>query len=241
MARNRNRPRRNSVFNLPGAFELFKPSKDLVLKNIWIFGPLYGVFFVFYLHSWLWSPLPHQTEHWWQHARDLSPGLAGSTLPFYGTFVVVGFSIIWLLLTLIVGTLVQIMAQSAQLDAVEHKHLDFQDLWHVARAQGWNLFKLYIAMTVAIVGTLFIFTRRYYLAPYVMLDNKTGVGEALKKSSSISGKNPGSVWAIIGVALFFGLISLVPYLGGLVAFALGCLYSIAPALRYQQLKQLSAQ
>jgi hypothetical protein len=239
MARTSKRARRTSPLNVPGAFELFTPSKEIVLRNIWIFGPLYAIPFIFWIHSWIWSPLPNQHVQWWGHADYFSSGWVGSPLPTYATFLVVGFSLLWLAIIGVIGTLVQVMSQTAQLRAVEGRPLDFHDLWLEAKGLGWSMFKLYALSALAIVFTLFIFTRRYFLAPYVMLDKKTGVRESMRKSAELSAKNPGSVWGIIGVIVLIGLIGIIPIVGGLASFIVGGLYSVAPALRYQQLKQLA--
>ena len=71
-----------------------------------------------------------------------------------------------------------------------------------------------------------------------MLDEKLGVRDSMHRSAELSKLNPGSVWGIIGVMLLIGLVNIIPILGGLASFALGGLYSVAPALRYQQLKKL---
>lgn len=135
--------------------------------------------------------------------------------------------------------MVQVMTQEAQLRAVEGGRLDFQDLWKVAKNMSWRMFKLYILSSLAIILTLFIFLRRYFLAPYVMLDKDVGVREAMRQSSELSAKNPGSVWGVIGVIVLIGFINILPIIGGLLSFAVGALYSVTPALRYQQLKQLA--
>jgi hypothetical protein len=88
-----------------------------------------------------------------------------------------------------------------------------------------------------IVGLVML--RRYLLAPYVMLDKKLGIRASMDRSAALSKLNTNSVWGIIGVMLLIGLINIVPILGGLVSFIVGSLYSIAPALRYEQLKKLS--
>ncbi|HET7529159.1 MAG TPA: hypothetical protein VFJ84_02955 [Candidatus Saccharimonadales bacterium] len=245
MSRTNNRPRRSSHLHIPGAFDLFGPSKRLVLDNIWIFGPLYAVPFIFWLHSWIWSPIPGQHVRFWQHSDLFSAGLSGSPAPAYPFYLLVGFNLLWLILALFIGGVIQIMTNAAQLDAVEHRTLDFQDLWQVVRKQGWPLFKLYVAMTAIIIGGLIllivpglIFIRRYMLAPYVMLERNTDVSESLKRSAELSGANPGAVWGIMGVMLLISLAGAVPYIGGLVSFVLGCLYSLAPVMRYQQLKRL---
>src|SRR6266404_505942 len=98
----------------------------------------------------------------WQHSRALSAGWPGSPLPTYGTFLVVGFSLLWFVIIGVIGTLVQVMTQAAQLRAVENRELDFQDLWKEAKNMGWSMFKLYVLSALAIVFSLFIFTRRYF-------------------------------------------------------------------------------
>lgn len=246
MPRTSNRPRRSSHLHIPSAFELFTPSKNLVLDNIWIFGPLYAVPFIFWLHSWIWSPIPGQRVRIWQHSDSFSAGWPGSPAPAYPFYLLVGFNLLWLILTFAVGSIAQMMSNAAQLDAVERRPLDFQDLWQVVKKQGWSLLKLYIVMSVIIMIGLvlfiipgLIFIRRYLLAPYVMLERKTGILDSLKQSAALSKANTGAIWGVLGVMLLISLVGFVPIIGGLASFALGCLYSLAPAMRYQQLKRLT--
>jgi hypothetical protein len=223
MAKTSKRARRTSTFYLPGAFDLFTTSKDIVLKNIWIFGPLYAVPLIFWIHSWIWSPLPTQKTHWWYNADGFSSGWPGGPVPTYFTFLVIGFSIFWALLIMGVGTIAQIMAQEAQLEGAEHKTIDFNNLWKVTKELGWRMLGLYILVgLVVLVGFILliipglIMIRRYLLAPYVMLDKKVGISEAM-----------------------IGLLNVIPIIGGLTSFIVGSLYSVAPALRYTQLKKLA--
>jgi hypothetical protein len=246
MARTSRRARRSSPLHLPSAFDLYTPSKQIVLSNIWIFGPLYAIPLVFWIHSWIWSPLPNQTVHWWQHSGSLSSAWPGGPLPTYGTFLVVGFSLLWFLIIGAIGTIAQIMAQAAQLQGAEHKHLDFHNLWGVVKELGWRMLGLYVVMGLLIfVGLVLlvipglILIRRFFLAPYVMLDKKIGIREALEESTRLSRLNTGSIWGIIGVMFLIGLLNIIPFIGGLISFAVGSLYSVAPALRYQQLKKLT--
>jgi hypothetical protein len=245
MARTSNRARRTSPLHLSSAFDLFKPSKEIVLNNIWIFGPLYAVPFIFWIHSWIWSPLPNQPTHWWQGARSLSSGWPGGPLPTYGTFLVVGFSLLWFVIIAALGTVAQIMSQAAQLQAAENKHLDFHNLWQVVKELGWRMLGLYIAVgLVVLVGFILLvipglfMIRRYFLAPYVMLDEKIGIRDAMDRSAELSKINTGSIWGIIGVMFLIGLVNVIPIIGGLASFGLGALYSMAPALRYRQLKHI---
>lgn len=246
MAHTHNRARRTSHLYLPSAFDLFTPSKNIVLENIWIFGPLYAVSFIFFVHSWLWSPVAGQHVRLWQHSDGFSSAWLSGPLPAYFSLLVVGFSLLWLVLTIIVGTAAQVMSQAAQLQAAENQHLDFHNLWQVVRRMGWRLLGLYIVMSLIFFVGLLLFIipglfmiRRYMLAPYVMIEKNAGIGESLARSAELSKRNTGSVWGLMGVMLLIGLVNIIPYFGGLAAFILGCLYSVAPALRYQQLKKLA--
>lgn len=239
MVRTSRRARRTSPLYLPGAFDLFTPSKQLVLKNIWIFGPLYAVFFIFYIHSWIWIPKPGQKVEFWQNAHGFSTAWPGAPLPTYLTFMVLGLSVLWFIIIFFIGTAAQIMSQRAQLDISEAKPLHFKYLFTPVREIGWQMLGLYLLSTLVIVFSFFILTRRYLLAPYVMLEKKTGILESMKISSELSGRNPGAVWGVIGVMVLIGLVNIVPRIGGLASFLLGSLYSLAPALRYQQLKKLT--
>jgi hypothetical protein len=244
----RTRARKNSPLYMPGAFDLFTPSKDLVLKNIWIFGPLYAISLVFYIHSWIWSPLPNHHISWWHNADGFSSGWPGAPFPGYFTFISVGFSLLWLLIIFFVGTAAQIMAQTAQLRVSDGRHTDFSHLWATVKELGWRVFGLYVVMAILIIigfvllivpGLLLI--RRFFFAPYIMLDEKTGIRESLDKSAELSRLNTGAVWGVIGVMFLIGLANIIPIIGGLAAFAFGSLYSVAPALRYQQFMKSAAR
>jgi hypothetical protein len=246
MAKTSKRARKTSPLYLPSAFDLFTPSKELVLKHIWIFGPLYAVPLILGIHDWIWSPSgPQDHGGWYQHAYGFSAS-PGNPFPDYGFSGIIGFSIIWFLFVLVAGTIAAIMSQAAQLNAAQGHRLDFHDLWEVVKKMGWRLLGLYIAtVVIVLVGLILlivpglIFLRRYYLAPYAMIDKNLSIGEALNKSAELSKLNTGAVWGLFGVMLLIGLIGIVPFIGGLVSFVVGSLYSVAPAMRYEQLKKLA--
>ena len=231
----RPRARRTSPLYMPSAFDLFKPSRDLILNNLNIFGPLYILPFFFWIHSWI--DTPASSGHWLSRASDANYSWSGFSAAYFA--ILIGFSILWLIIVLAGGTINQIMTQRAQLDIIEDKRPSFKKLWVTAKELGWRMLGLYIAIVVLIICTLGIFSRRYILAPYVMLEKKCSIGEALSESHRLSNINPGAVWGIIGVMILIGLCGIVPIIGSLASFVLGASYSIAPALRYQQLKKLS--
>ena len=243
MARHRNRPRQSSPLNLPSAFALFTSSKEIVLKNIWIFGPLYAVPLIFWIHSWIWTPTTIG-NNWWGRFSGAGSGWGASPISYWNE-AFIGFSIIWFLLAVVGGTIAQLMVLVASFQGSEHKALDFRELWQAVRKMGWRLIGLYLLVTLyVVVGFILliipglIMLRRYYLAPYVMIDKNCGIKEAMERSAAISKPYSGSIWGIIGVMILIGLVGIVPLIGWLASLLLGMFYVVAPALRYQQLKKL---
>lgn len=242
----RHRARLGSPLRLHGSFELFGQSRRLVQKNIWIFGPLYFLPLIFSFHSWEWTPaIGSQNGHWWTTYSWFGSGLSASSVPSYMWYSIVGFSVLWFLFVLAIGTLIQIMTQEAQLEAVEHKPLDFGRLWNVAKEMGWQMFGLYLLIGLYVFVGLILFIvpglimlRRYFLAPYVMLDTRCGIKEAMERSAEMTKPYSKYIWGVIGVMFLIGLLNVIPGVGWLVAFILGMFYSLAPALRYQELKNV---
>ena len=243
----KNRPRRGSPLRLTPSFELFGQSRDIVLKNVWIFGPLAILPVVFMFHTWLWTPAgPGEDPSHWDTVNWFSAGWFSVTFPTYIDAAFVGFSLMWLLLVLVGGFIVQIMNQAAQLEGSEGKTVGFGSIWKTTKELGLRMIGLYVLVGLVILGGFIlliipglIFLRRYFLSPYVLLDKKVGIREAMKRSADISKPHSGSVWGVIGLMFLIGLIGILPWIGWLIAFVLGLFYSVAPALRYQELKKLS--
>lgn len=242
------RARRTSPLRITPSFDLFKPSYRLVRKNIWIFGTLYFVPLVFWVHSWVWSSSSSNNPTWFNNLYGHSTlSSSWGSSPFTNlpdTFV--GFSIIWFLIVIIAGTIAQLMTVVAAYDASQDKVITFDKLWAVVKKIGWRLIGLYIVTGLVIfVGLILlivpglIMIRRYYLAPYVIINKNCGIREAMDRSAAISKPHSGYVWGVIGVTILIGLIGVIPLIGSLVAFIMGMFYSVAPALRYQELKKIS--
>ncbi len=246
MTARHHRARLGSPLRLYGAFELFGQSGRLVQKNIWVFAPLYVLPLIFSFHSWEWTPaIGSQNGHWWTVYSWFGSGLAASAVPSYMWYSFIGFSILWFLFVLAIGTVIQVMSQQAQLDATEGKPLNFVDLWKVAKEMSWRMFGLYLLIGLYVfVGLIFfiipglIMLRRYFLAPYIMLDTRCSVKEAMERSHEMTNPYSSYIWGIIGVMFLIGLLNVIPAVGWIVAFLLGMYYSVAPALRYQELKEI---
>ena len=94
-----------------------------------------------------------------------------------------------------------------------------------------------------IILPLILFTSRYYLANYYLMDRDLTIKEALRQSHHETKPVVGSIWGIIGVQLVFsavaGLLNASFRLGVLVSvfIPLVCLY--LPALRYREITRFS--
>lgn len=261
----RSRSRRGSPLYTTPSFELFGKSRDLIIKRLDIFGPLYILPAIFLIGSWLTNTSTLKgSSRWTYDFQNHGSGLAFPTFPAYswGFFVALGVgALIWLAVSLVI----QVMTQSAQLRVAEDSKLNFSLLWRTVKELGLRMLGLYIAIALIfiVIGALigigillgtaglvvgailaiilwFMALRRVFLAPYVLLDEKRDVISALKRSNELSDRNPGSIWGILGVMFLISLVSAVPYIGSLISFILAFLYSAAPALRYIELKKISA-
>jgi hypothetical protein len=241
----KSRARLGSPLRLHGSFELFGLSAKLVQKNIWIFAPLFALPLLFTFHAWEWTPaLGGNLGHHWTRYSWLGSGFS-SSIPYFLWYSLIGYSILWLVFVVLAGTAVQIMIQQAQLEAIEKKPLDLVRLWRSAKANYRNMLGLYLLMGLYILAGLILFIipglimlRRYFLAPYVMLDTKCDIKTAMERSAEIGNPYSGYIWGVIVVMTFIGLLNAIPGVGWMVAFALGMFYCAAPALRYQELKEV---
>jgi hypothetical protein len=243
----RHRTRRGSPLHITRARDLFAISRDLILKNIKVFGPLYFVALIFSFNSWASTPDlgSHTDKSGWMRYSWFGTGFS-SSVPNYLWYIMLGLSVFWVIFVFIVGTIVQIMAQDAQLRAARHEKVSLERSWKTVKELGWRMLGLYLLIGLYIVvGLIFfiipglIMLRRYFLAPYVMLDEKVTVKEAMEKSAAITGQFSRSIWGIIGIMFSISLLFAFPFIGWMIAFVAGMLYSAAPALRYLELKKIS--
>lgn len=86
-----------------------------------------------------------------------------------------------------------------------------------------------------------IVLRRYFLAPYYLVDRNLSIREALKQSGEASKPYSASIWGVIGVqialVIFGSLIqSIIPLIGILIGEVIVCLYLFLGPLRYREIE-----
>lgn len=108
----------------------------------------------------------------------------------------------------------------------------------------WRLLGLSIVFGFLLIFGLILFIipgiivlRRYYLSFYYLVDQDLDIKTAMKKSANSSKQNYMAVYSIIGVSLLFGFFGIIPGIGTVIGTIMQFLYSVAPALRYQEMKK----
>lgn len=222
-------PKLESV-NKPGflnPFALFEPSIKAIWLNIWTNVLLIVAAFAIVL-------IP-----------ALLTGAALSIRDKTGTTGESPLLIILATLIIILAVVASIVLFSAfiplGLRSVRGKIVSFNEAVELGKHYAWRLCLLALASgAIILIGfLLFIIPglfmlRRYYLAPYFLVDRDLGVFEAMTQSAEASKKHSGPIWGLIGVMLLLSILGIIPVIGFFFGI-LSLLYSFAPAKRYDEL------
>jgi uncharacterized membrane protein len=212
-----------------------------VRDNFTVFALLYLFPLIIGLSNGTW--VVDSRRSWHNDVPVATNTLGNSTLPAWAW----GGLGIAFIFALLIGVLLKIMIQQGQLQASSGHRLSLSELFKVARASYWQMFGLYLLVgLVTLIGFILfiipgiIMLRRYFLAPYVLLENKgMGIWGAMEESAKITRRDSWSIYSIFGVMILFTLFGVLPLIGWIIAFGLHFFYTVAPALRYQELKRLS--
>ncbi|MDO8591560.1 MAG: hypothetical protein Q7R60_01375 [bacterium] len=231
--------------NLTGAVDLFGKSYGLVRKNLNVYALVYSVPAAMVIAGVIQLIVDNQHNGWsWGHA--FSSSLLGPNIGSDSS--VQTASAILSIILMVAAIISYFLAVVLNLRVAEGKKPTFGSIWREA-AQNWLWIKL-LGLGVLIVFILIagfillivpgvIFLWRLFLAPYVLIDKKCSIMDALSWSWNMT---KGRAWPIYSIILFSIALSLpgiIPIVGGLISYALGVAYAAAPALRYQELKKAS--
>lgn len=231
---------KSKQINVGSAFDLLGKSWEIV-KNNWqifavinIFGILYAIVDALNLGDYdtnkINSPL-------------LSGGSEISGVQLGG---IIGGGLLAFVIFASINFFFVVMGISLQLKTAGGKKPDLNELFADGKKYFFPMLGLIIVLTVVIaIGFILLIVPgiiaigRLAMAPFVMIDKKVGIEEALRRSNKLGKKYFGEVWAVIGVTILIsilsGIISGIPLLGPLAGTAIGIAYSVIIALRYKQL------
>lgn len=214
--------------SLPSAFALFETSKQLVLKNIKAFLIIIA----------LPSLLLSLGEIF--NGDDPKGGFATTQTtedgsPLGALFKAAGF----ILTLLFLGATYVLLLESSQ-----GKMVDAKDAIKRGLNYFWRILGLGIVMSLIIfVGLLLLIVpgiiaiQRLFFAPYFLVHDNLSISDAIKRSSELGKGNAGPIWGVIGVFILLAFLNVVPLIGQFLFLAGYILYSVAPALRFFQLRK----
>lgn len=90
---------------------------------------------------------------------------------------------------------------------------------------------------IAFIVPGIIFMRRYLLSPYYLIDRNLSIGEAMKASETESKPFANSIYSVLGVSILIALVSIFGMIGAVISTILSVLYNLAYALRYVEIKK----
>jgi len=152
--------------------------------------------------------------------------------------------VVLLIVALAGAALVTPAAYIASLQAARGHKPNAGEVFRAGRPLVWRFVGLsivlgfiYILSILALIVPFFFMMKRYFLAPYYLIDRNLSIGDALKRSAEAA-KRPKAIWGVLGVTWLFSAPSFIPYIGRPISLALGLLYDNAPTVRYLQILAL---
>lgn len=131
----------------------------------------------------------------------------------------------------------------ATISAARGKKTKFTEALKQGSKNFWRYFGLNVCISIVVlIGLVLLIVpglfmlRRYFLAPYYLIDRKLGVFEAMEQSAA-EAKRFGGIWDMLGVIFLICLLSFIPVIGTFVSLAFSVLYLCAPAIRYIQISK----
>lgn len=219
---------------LPSAFTLFGPSTQALKLN---FGTFAGLFFVPLVPPVICAVLLSITLFTGTHS-----------IPTPVTIALTLLEILAVAAFLILSIMATAGYFAAQLKSVRGEKTTIRSSLQTGRHFAWRYLGLGICVGLLTLGGLLLLIvpglfmiRRYYLAPYYLIDRDLGVFEAMRQSAAASKRFSRAIWGLLGVMFLISLPAIVPILGWIANAVLALMYFCAPAVRYQQMQHLDEQ
>ncbi|HSX00121.1 MAG TPA: hypothetical protein VLH38_03740 [Patescibacteria group bacterium] len=219
--------------NLPSAFALFAPSIAAFKTNM---GVLIGLFF---------SPLIATIPLFvlaLSFAVSISHTSRSTSATAGGGFIIALLFVY--LAVIIITTIVSIAIIAATTKAAEGEKLGYLESLRMGLHHFWRFVGLGICTGALILLGLvllivpgLILMKRYFLAPYYLVNKNMGIAESMQQSAEDT-KKYGGIWGLMGVLLLIELVSLIPFVGWVLTLGGILFYGCAPALRYLQIQKL---
>ena len=148
----------------------------------------------------------------------------------------------------ILAVLAYLLITIAVLRAAQGQKISLVGLWKEL-IDRWLWLKLIAALLLVglyvlagfilliIPGVILIW--RLFFVQLILIDQKVGIKEAVKRSWNMTRGFGWPIYSVILVSILLSLTTIVWIFGPIISFILVSIYTVAPALRYQELKKLS--
>lgn len=141
------------------------------------------------------------------------------------------------------------MSINLEVKASKGKSPNFSELVADGKKYMFPLFGQMILIGAIVLVGLILFIvpgifaiMRLIMAPYIMVDQKLGIVDSLKRSNELAKANSDKVWALVGVLLVVmlitGILQYITIVGVIVSLVLTIAWSLIVPLRYLQLKKI---
>jgi hypothetical protein len=228
----------NSDF--PTAIELFKPSQKAVLLNVITLIEFLIIPIILSVLSALLFRQHTSVSATLRTSLNYSYSATSKHMTYpTGWYVANGVSII-------VSLLFTPGLSYALLQGAKGSRVDFLPAFRVGLHFFWRYVGVVICSGLIIIGGFlllivpgFFMLRRYYLAPYYLIDRDLSVSETLRACGKESKQHSHAVWSVLGIQMLFVLFFIVPIVGWIVGGMATFLYYNAPAIRYGQISKTS--
>lgn len=227
---------------LAGAFGLFGKSYELIKKNFELFMVLFSVSGLIAL----WETFARlrdeevQGRGWSNLVTNgiLGPDVTGGVLAAGGLMFIVAIVAVILYLLLVIAA---VRVTQGQKPSLRQLWGEFVERWLWLKLIGGIILSglaIVIGLILLIVPGILLIWKLFFV-PYVLVDQKTSIDEAFKRSWDMTKGRFTAVYGVILVTILLSITGILPIIGSLVTFLLTSAYTLAPALRYQELKKLA--
>ncbi len=164
---------------------------------------------------------------------------SGPSVPNYST----GSTVFVILLT-IAGVITSVMSVILVTRAAQRHIVRPGDVWQEFITKWWRILLVELLVGVLIVAGFFaliipgiIILPRLILAPYLLVDQDTGIIEAVKRSWHLTEGKMVPVYALILFGIVLAVPNFIPVAGPILAFLLTFFYAVAMPIRYMEFKK----
>jgi hypothetical protein len=134
------------------------------------------------------------------------------------------------------------------LRSIDNKSAGVEEMWRAGQPFVFKYLLLTLLLGVLFVAGAALFLlpyvwlyKRYMMAPYYLVNENVGPIEAMRRSARDSKRFTGAMWGVVGITVLIELLYTLPHVGRILGTVFIVLYSGAPIVRYNQIRDIKAK